>query len=424
MNRSHARRGSWLCQKFGTLVLSVQEYVSEGYPSTGRIPTGIQMQKVLGAFLLLVHGRHKDTVMPRARASEENRQLALEFACYVTTSEQAADCFVARRGPYSIYSVLRQCLPGVIRDDQASHSNRKGVSEAEFLRSLSESGKFERYRDRKAVKRSDDPAGAGMCLVKAHRWRNPASMSDVLYLRNQHRHLSQIYPEFAKFSLEFLCMCLGNVIAAWGSHGPAASAIPCAIKSCRKSPALQGAAGSKRQREEEAVASALLELQKPKVIAKSTCQSEEIASSDTKHVEAASEATMLLASSAVSCQGNDRPAPDGCCPGAGEVRSRAWCYQHVGADHSSHDFAGAQPSTRADCPHHNAAAIAALLQLQSTPIPASAAPVSSLSDEHCKPEVPSGGHVSRDMMQTLASLESIRAVWPGLEAAGCGAMKT
>jgi len=199
--------------------------------------------------------------MPRARASEENRQIALEFACCVTTSEQAIDSFVARRGPYSIYNVLRECLPGVIRDDKASHSNRKGVSEAEFLRSLSESGKFERYRDRKAVKRSEDPSGAGMCLVKAHRWRNPAMMSDLIYLRAQHQHLSQIYPEFAKLSLETLCMCLSKVIASWSTYGPGTPARSIDRPLDRQDPAAAGGLGCKRQREEAAVASALLELQ-------------------------------------------------------------------------------------------------------------------------------------------------------------------
>lgn len=365
--------------------------------------------------------------MPRARASEDNRQLALEFACCVTTSEQAADSFVARRGPYSIYSVLRQCLPGVIRDDKASHSNRKGVSEAEFLRSLSESGKFERYRDRKAVKRSDDPSGAGMCLVKAHRWRNPGSMSDLLYLRNQHRHLTQIYPEFAKLSLEYLCMCLSNVISAWGKHGPG-SAIPYAIKGRgQPSPALSSLAGSKRQREEEAVASALLELQKPKVVDRCTEQpSEEKTSRDTKHLEPPSEATMLQATSAFTCQGNARHASSGC-PGADgsdpshiaprDARTTC-CLQHMGGAHSSQGIAGEQGGSQSlrivDCQGSNAAAIAALLQLQRAPLPV---PPACSREENGKPGVPcmytpvkSGSHLSLDVMQRLASLDSMRAV--------------
>ena len=123
--------------------------------------------------------------MPRPRASPEIKALALDFACVVTTDEGAdASSFVARHGPHSIYAVLTRCCIGAIRDN-TPESNRKGISESEFLRVLAERAKpvnnreFLRFRDRKAVKMSDDPTGAGMWLK---------------YLREQHKRLSKEHP--------------------------------------------------------------------------------------------------------------------------------------------------------------------------------------------------------------------------------------
>ena len=138
--------------------------------------------------------------MPRPHASPEIKALALDFACVVTTDEGAdGSSFVARHGPHSIYAVLTRCCVGAIRDD-TPESNRKGISEAEFLRTLAERAKpvhnreFLRYRDRKAVKMSEDPTGAGMCMFRNVRWRSPANPTDLKYLREQHKSLSKEHP--------------------------------------------------------------------------------------------------------------------------------------------------------------------------------------------------------------------------------------
>jgi hypothetical protein len=148
--------------------------------------------------------------MPRPRASPEIKALALDFACVVTTDEGAdGSSFVARHGPHSIYAVLTRCCIGAIRD-HTPESNRKGISEAEFLRVLAERAKpvhnreFLRFRDRKAVKMSDDPTGAGMCMFCNVRWRSPANPTDLKYLREQHTSLSKKY-----------ALVAGTVLVSW-----------------------------------------------------------------------------------------------------------------------------------------------------------------------------------------------------------------
>ena len=161
--------------------------------------------------------------MPRPRASPENLALALDFACVVTTDRGAdALSFVARHGPHSIYAVFAQCCPGVIRDNTAE-SNRKGVSEAEFLRTLAERAmhvhhrEFLRFRDRKAAKMADDHLGAGMCMFLHVRWRDPANPADLKYLRDQHKRLLKKYPVLAETTFESWLAALTSVLATWQS---------------------------------------------------------------------------------------------------------------------------------------------------------------------------------------------------------------
>ena len=159
--------------------------------------------------------------MPRPRASPEIKALALDFACVVTTDEGAdGSSFVARHGPHSIYAVLTRCCIGAIRD-HTPETNRKGISEAEFLRTLAERAKpvhnreFLRYRDRKAVKMSEDPTGAGVCMFRNVRWRSPANPTDLKYLREQHKRLSKKYPLVAGTVLSSWLKTLTAVTSAW-----------------------------------------------------------------------------------------------------------------------------------------------------------------------------------------------------------------
>jgi hypothetical protein len=175
--------------------------------------------------------------MPRPRVSPENQALALEFACMVTTSEDAADSCIARHGPNSIYTVLSKAHPAIIRDD-SSTSNRKGISKAEFLRVLADSGKFTRFRDRKAAKMSDDPTGAGMCIFRNIRWRSPTDAADQKHLREHHKRLVKSYPSFAKTTVEQLTSVLNAVIATWDGARVERTCSPFSV-SCNGSPSSQ-----------------------------------------------------------------------------------------------------------------------------------------------------------------------------------------
>ena len=139
----------------------------------------------------------------------------------VVTSDAASEqSFVARHGDCSIFALLRQCHPDIIREQNiASKSkagwNRKGISEAELLRLLTQSG-FSRCRDRQAMTMEKDPTGAGMCMFKNLRWRNPESPEDAWHLRERHRRLSKSSPSTCSFKA--LCASLTATITVWELH--------------------------------------------------------------------------------------------------------------------------------------------------------------------------------------------------------------
>jgi hypothetical protein len=121
------------------------------------------------------------------------------------------------RAPF--IQVLQQCHPSIIRRGEgAETTNRKGISEPELLRALSESGAFERFRDRKAVKMASDPTGAGMCVFKNLRWRDPSLPADLKFLREQHKRLAKKYSSFAaETTLDVLVSTLKQTIVAWNA---------------------------------------------------------------------------------------------------------------------------------------------------------------------------------------------------------------
>jgi len=205
--------------------------------------------------------------MPRPRVSAENLKAALDFAQTVSTVQGAGPAsFVARHGPCSMYAALGQCHPDIIRDKRPT-SNRKGISDAEFLRVLAEEGSFLRYRDRKAVKMASDPTGAGMCMFKGRRWRDPRDAADLKFLREQHRILCAKHPVFANVTFEHLAATLRTIIVAWEQHmaanavtapttGPLcrrASDDASSISTCYGSPTSTSTVSSPRSDPEDAV---------------------------------------------------------------------------------------------------------------------------------------------------------------------------
>eukprot|EP00960_Hanusia_phi_P016397 483090-Hanusia_phi.AAC.2 len=122
----------------------------------------------------------------------------------VTTEEGSAPSdLIARHGIYGIFEAMRSCVPGATRSMGDRLTNRKAISEAEMLRELEQTGKYERFRSRKAVRRSMDPSGAGMCMFKGRRWRNPEVESDLRYLEMRHRQMCtryDVYNENSSFN--------------------------------------------------------------------------------------------------------------------------------------------------------------------------------------------------------------------------------
>ncbi|EKX55333.1 hypothetical protein GUITHDRAFT_99112 [Guillardia theta CCMP2712] len=158
--------------------------------------------------------------MPRPRASTENQLLALEFAQMVTTKEGASSrSFIARHGASGPFGALSRCVPAVVRRGGEYTANRKAISEAEMLRALEKSGSFERFRNRKAVRISEDPTGAGMCMFRGRRWRNPDVAADLAALEEGHRRLQERH---AAYSLcckwDVLIDTLRSINAEWSKR--------------------------------------------------------------------------------------------------------------------------------------------------------------------------------------------------------------
>ena len=143
--------------------------------------------------------------------------LAIDFADMVTTEERSAPSdLIARHGIYGIFEAMRSCVPGATRSLDDRLTNRKAISEAEMLRELEQTGRYERFRSRKAVRRSMDPSGAGMCMFKGRRWRNPEVESDLRYLEMRHRQMCSMYDIYNEnTSFDKIMAILKEVRVGW-----------------------------------------------------------------------------------------------------------------------------------------------------------------------------------------------------------------
>jgi len=138
----------------------------------------------------------------------------------VTTKEGASSrSFIARHGASGPFGALSRCVPAVVRRGGEYTANRKAISEAEMLRALEKSGSFERFRNRKAVRISEDPTGAGMCMFRGRRWRNPDLPADLVALEEGHRRLQERH---AAYSLcckwDVLIETLRSIHAEWSKR--------------------------------------------------------------------------------------------------------------------------------------------------------------------------------------------------------------
>ena len=72
--------------------------------------------------------------MGRPTASPMNKSIAQVFARALTTRTANPDDKIARCGQCSLFSLLRQALPQIVRDE--NFGNRGGISEVEFNKVL------------------------------------------------------------------------------------------------------------------------------------------------------------------------------------------------------------------------------------------------------------------------------------------------
>mmetsp|Transcript_16975 Transcript_16975/g.38622 ORF Transcript_16975/g.38622 Transcript_16975/m.38622 type:complete len:385 (-) Transcript_16975:1670-2824(-) len=139
--------------------------------------------------------------MPRPRASPENLSLALELSRVLTTRDGTTEeNFVARHGSASLFSALARCVPPVVRTSNASSSDRTAISEAEMLRMLETQDnkeEFVRFRNRKGLRKSEDPTGAGVSMFIGRRWRDPDDAADCEVLEDGHARLQASFPVYA-----------------------------------------------------------------------------------------------------------------------------------------------------------------------------------------------------------------------------------
>jgi hypothetical protein len=72
--------------------------------------------------------------MGRPTASAYNKQFAVAMACLVTAETDNPNDTVARCGPYSIFALVKQVCPSIVRDTDSGP--RDGLSEVELNKAL------------------------------------------------------------------------------------------------------------------------------------------------------------------------------------------------------------------------------------------------------------------------------------------------
>jgi hypothetical protein len=72
--------------------------------------------------------------MGRPTASVRNKQIAVAMAALVTAETDNPDDTVARCGPYSIFALVKQACPAIVRETNSGP--RDGLSEVELNKAL------------------------------------------------------------------------------------------------------------------------------------------------------------------------------------------------------------------------------------------------------------------------------------------------
>eukprot|EP00287_Rhodomonas_sp_CCMP768_P018319 CAMPEP_0202808848 /NCGR_PEP_ID=MMETSP1389-20130828/1288_1 /ASSEMBLY_ACC=CAM_ASM_000865 /TAXON_ID=302021 /ORGANISM="Rhodomonas sp., Strain CCMP768" /LENGTH=311 /DNA_ID=CAMNT_0049479273 /DNA_START=37 /DNA_END=973 /DNA_ORIENTATION=- len=160
--------------------------------------------------------------MGKPAPSFQNNSIGLSLAqtaCKSTTSKLD---LVARSGRFAIFQAVKEIFPPCIRDEVTS---RDGITEVQLNKALQKAG-FKRVRDRRAlaIKRSEDPTGAGMYLFSNLRWRDPSDAEDRADLISGWNALTERFPKVAQVcSLEGFLAIVGRFYQQWQPNAERAS---------------------------------------------------------------------------------------------------------------------------------------------------------------------------------------------------------
>eukprot|EP00287_Rhodomonas_sp_CCMP768_P028302 CAMPEP_0202853164 /NCGR_PEP_ID=MMETSP1389-20130828/90342_1 /ASSEMBLY_ACC=CAM_ASM_000865 /TAXON_ID=302021 /ORGANISM="Rhodomonas sp., Strain CCMP768" /LENGTH=355 /DNA_ID=CAMNT_0049531707 /DNA_START=45 /DNA_END=1113 /DNA_ORIENTATION=- len=189
--------------------------------------------------------------MGRPSASPENRAFSIFFAHAITKKSNSRLDFVARSGPLSLFSALHKMFPAYARTEDGQ-GFRDGVSEVQLNKELQKNG-FERVRDRRtcAIRKSDDPIGAGMYMFSHLQWKDPSQPEEREVLIQWHAKMVEKFPLIMlSCKLDKFLRVVGEFQQAWAQRTEAMSVEDVeteaesephsAQRSTSVSPALQG----------------------------------------------------------------------------------------------------------------------------------------------------------------------------------------
>eukprot|EP00961_Rhodomonas_salina_P113020 1520548-Rhodomonas_salina.1 len=130
--------------------------------------------------------------MGRPSASQQNKVLGICFAKTMCKATDSKKDFVARSGPYSMFMAIKEIYPLCIREETFF---RDGLNEVQLNKALQGAG-FQRVRDRRAqaIKRTEDPTGAGMYLFSNLKWRDPQDPVDHNHLVSGWKAICERFP--------------------------------------------------------------------------------------------------------------------------------------------------------------------------------------------------------------------------------------
>ncbi len=137
----------------------------------------------------------------RPKASQRHLQIAAAFADAITVRSDETKCIhekfpcvVKCKGPTSIFSALKVCIPDIVRlSDECSFALKDTVSEIELNKFLARSGYISsRYRNR--IRGTKDKWTKGFQRWRFLRWLDPRNPEDLRQLQTQIADIPNRFP--------------------------------------------------------------------------------------------------------------------------------------------------------------------------------------------------------------------------------------